>query len=72
MIDDILSEDLNKCINNIEETQTIINRIYYSEHLIMYFRKPFISLISTALSYILNNLKIAKVNYTAKMNSKDE
>lgn len=72
MLDDILSKDLAQAIRNTEKTQNIIKRIYYTENLSIFFRKTSISLIDTALSFILNNLKILQIQYQAQLNLKDK
>ena len=72
MIDDILARDIKQAINHIESAKAIIDRIYYSEHLIIYFKKVTISLLTTALDFLLSNLKVISIEYAAKLASKKD
>lgn len=68
-IDDILRSDLKEAIRHIEQAKAVIDKIYYSDHLIMYFRKVTISLLSTALDFALQNLQRILIEYSAKLAS---
>jgi len=68
---DILGDDIAKALKQAENIQSIIDKIYYSDELSLFFRRPFITMVSTAADFIVSNLKIMLVSYKASQEKKE-
>lgn len=65
-IDEKLVSDLDKQIKNAESIQEFMDKIYYNEEISTFFNKPVLSMLSTAATYLLENLQLQRTKYMAK------
>lgn len=71
-IDDILHKDLKDAHRHLTEVKVILDRIYYSDRLIIFFKKTTISLMSTAVDFLISNMRVITTQYKAKILAKED
>jgi len=70
MSEDKLFLDLNEALRQAENIWHLIDKIYYSDDLSIFFKRPFLTMMAAGSNFLVTNLKIMITNYTAKLSKK--
>jgi hypothetical protein len=66
MPNDQLSSDLSTHLTNLKSLRDFLTRIYYDPQFGRFFDRPVINLLITGCDYLITNLQVMQVRWTAK------
>jgi len=62
-MDDKLLQDLDEHLENLAGLKTWIGQVYYNEEFTNFMTKPVLSILSSAVTHLVDNLKMLKKKY---------
>jgi len=70
MENDKLYLDLVEALKQAEKVNTLLDKIYYSDEMTIFFKRPFLTMMAAGANFLVTNLKIMIMNYVAKVEKK--
>jgi len=70
MEEDKLYHDLVEALKQAEKISSLLDKIYYSDEMTIFFKRPFITMMAAGANFLVTNLKIMIMNYVAKLEKK--
>jgi len=70
MENDKLYLDLVEALKQAEKVDTLLDKIYYSDEMTIFFKRPFLTMMAAGAKFLVTNLKIMIMNYVAKVEKK--
>jgi len=70
MPEDKLYLDLLGALKHAEKINHLLDKIYYSDEMTVFFKRPFLTMMAAGANFLVTNLQIMITNYAAKLEKK--